>query len=278
MDQTFGEKTSRERPFAEFTLSAAHGLRVTLLERGPGCHPERSAGSLRPARQTLRRAQGDRPSLHVHEWMVRSGGLAQVLFERIACGSTTRGDLDFPIDRLQVGVDRARTDDELCGDLGVGQSLSQQAQHLHFAHRQPIRIGGWRFRWWSRCSLYKDRHWSSSCKGLLPCHATSLGPCNRKGSLTQLGMCGSDGALIVGTVDGWQGRAEGVAHGCCCGPQPHCPCRLTLRRDHDGQTLQSGSNTHDGQTSQQALFIHRACGCVIALNAADLSEKGTRPG
>ncbi len=80
-------------------------------------------------------------------WMVRSGGLAQVLFERIACGCTARGDLDFPIDRLQVGVDCSRTDDELCGDLGVGQSLSQQAQHLHFARCQPVRIGGWRFRW-----------------------------------------------------------------------------------------------------------------------------------
>ena len=55
--------------------------------------------------------------------MVRSGGLDQVLVERIACGSTTRGDLDFPIDRLQVGVDRAWTDDELLGNLGVGQSL-----------------------------------------------------------------------------------------------------------------------------------------------------------
>ncbi len=35
----------RERPFA--------ALRVTLLERCPGCHPERSAGSLRQARQTF---------------------------------------------------------------------------------------------------------------------------------------------------------------------------------------------------------------------------------
>ena len=55
--------------------------------------------------------------------MVRSGGLDQVLVERVACGGTTRGNLDFPIDRLQVGVDRARADDELLGNLGVGQSL-----------------------------------------------------------------------------------------------------------------------------------------------------------
>ena len=58
--QTFGEKTSRERPFA--------ALRVTLLERCPGCHPEpiRCAqgklreGALRPSSQILRCAQDDR--------------------------------------------------------------------------------------------------------------------------------------------------------------------------------------------------------------------------
>jgi hypothetical protein len=35
-------------------------LPVRGLERGPGCHPERSAGALRPASQALRCAQGDR--------------------------------------------------------------------------------------------------------------------------------------------------------------------------------------------------------------------------
>src|SRR6266436_1405704 len=35
------------------------------LERGPGCHPERSEGSLRPSSQTLRFAQGDRHALQV---------------------------------------------------------------------------------------------------------------------------------------------------------------------------------------------------------------------
>src|SRR6266700_1313986 len=106
------------------------------------------------------------------------------------------------------------------------------------------------------------RHGSASCKGWLPGHATSLGPRSRKGFLTQVGTCGSDGALVVGTVDGWQGRAEGVAQGCRCCPQPHCPCRLTLRHGHDGQTFERGSNIHDGQTSKQALFIHRACCCM----------------
>ena len=54
--QMFGEKAS-----------------VSGLERGPGCHPERSEGSLRPSSQTRRGvypersewAQGDRPSLQM---------------------------------------------------------------------------------------------------------------------------------------------------------------------------------------------------------------------
>src|SRR6266566_3643210 len=91
-------------------------------------------------------------------------------------------------------------------------------------------------------------------------------------------MCGSDGALVVGTVDGWQGRAEGVAQGCRCCPQPHCPCRLTLRHGHDGQTFERGSNIHDGQTSKQALFIHRTCCCMVTSNGEDLSEKRARRG
>ena len=35
------------------------------LERCPACHPERSEGSLRQAREILRCAQDDRPSLHM---------------------------------------------------------------------------------------------------------------------------------------------------------------------------------------------------------------------
>jgi len=38
---------------------------VSGLEQCPGCHPERSEGSLRPSSQTLRCAQGDRHSLQI---------------------------------------------------------------------------------------------------------------------------------------------------------------------------------------------------------------------
>src|SRR5713101_8497792 len=42
------------------------------LERGPGCHPERSEGSLRPSSQTLRFAQGDRPYLQTSRFSEES--------------------------------------------------------------------------------------------------------------------------------------------------------------------------------------------------------------
>src|SRR5947209_5369373 len=38
---------------------------VSGLERRPGCHPERSEGSLRPASEILRCAQDDRPYLQM---------------------------------------------------------------------------------------------------------------------------------------------------------------------------------------------------------------------
>src|SRR3989442_14408198 len=51
-----------------------------------------------------------------------------------------------------------------------------------------------------------------------------------------------------------------------------------MLRDHNGQTFDRGSNIHDGQTSQQALFIHRACCCMVTLHGEDLSEKRPRRG
>src|SRR3989454_5350349 len=47
-------------------------LPVNGLERCPGCHPERSEGSLRPASQTLRCAQGDRHYLPMSTlWLIK---------------------------------------------------------------------------------------------------------------------------------------------------------------------------------------------------------------
>jgi hypothetical protein len=55
------------------------------------------------------------------------GVLNQVMLKGIAGGCTTRGDVELAINRRQVPVDGARTDDELFRHLGVGQSLCRQA-------------------------------------------------------------------------------------------------------------------------------------------------------
>ncbi len=54
----------------------------------------------------------------------------------IARSGTTRGDPELAVDRGQVPVDRARTDDELFSDLGIGEPLCHQVQYLHLAGRQ----------------------------------------------------------------------------------------------------------------------------------------------
>jgi len=57
---------------------------VSGLERCPGCHPERSEGSLRPSSQTLRCAQGDTHSLQMSvRKRIWAAGLA--LFVPLGC-------------------------------------------------------------------------------------------------------------------------------------------------------------------------------------------------
>src|SRR5438270_12318886 len=63
----------------------------------------------------------------------REGELDQFVLNSVAGGGTARGNPDLAVDRGQVPVDRATTDDQLLGYLGVGQSLGHQAQHLHLA-------------------------------------------------------------------------------------------------------------------------------------------------
>lgn len=65
----------------------------------------------------------------------------EVLFNRVAGGGAARGNLNLPVDRGQVCTDRARTDHQVHGDLRVRPALSDQAQHLHLAGGQIIRIG-----------------------------------------------------------------------------------------------------------------------------------------
>ncbi len=64
-----------------------------------------------------------------------------MVFDGVAGGSYSRGDPDLAINRSQVGVDGARTDDQAFGYLLIGQSLCHDAQHLDLPSRQSVRIG-----------------------------------------------------------------------------------------------------------------------------------------
>lgn len=52
------------------------------------------------------------------------------MVDGVAGGSAAGGDLDFAIDRGEVVVDCARTDHQLFGDLGIGQSRIEQIRPL----------------------------------------------------------------------------------------------------------------------------------------------------
>src|SRR5205823_13696151 len=61
---TGAQQSNKQGPKTPYAVGILERkLPVSGLERGSGCHPERSEGSLRPASQTLRCAQGDSHSL-----------------------------------------------------------------------------------------------------------------------------------------------------------------------------------------------------------------------
>src|SRR5258708_8545290 len=62
------------------------------------------------------------------------------MLDGVAGGGTARGDPELAVNRGEVKVDRARTDDELLGYLGIGQPLCHQAQYLDLTRRQATRI------------------------------------------------------------------------------------------------------------------------------------------
>src|SRR5258708_4967370 len=68
--------------------------------------------------------------------------LDELVFGSEARGSRARVNAQLIVDGGQVSGNGARTDDELFGDLGVGETLCHETQHFHLASGQPSRIGG----------------------------------------------------------------------------------------------------------------------------------------
>src|SRR5439155_24496626 len=68
------------------------------------------------------------------------GRLDEVVLDREARGRVARGHVQLAVDRGQVVVDRARADHEPLGDLGIGEPLSEETQHLNLALGQAGRV------------------------------------------------------------------------------------------------------------------------------------------
>src|SRR5947199_6788952 len=131
----------------------------------------------------------------------------------IAGGSTPRGNLKFAVDRSQVVVDGARTDDQLFGYLGVCQPLRHQPQHLYLTDGQPSGIGGCWPGGWSWRGKYRL---ALGSKSLLRCHRSSLRPGGGKGLLSESRACGGHCLLIVSAINGRQRGTNVLPQGFCC--------------------------------------------------------------
>ena len=80
--------------------------------------------------------------LHGVEKRASAPASDQVMLDGIAGSSSARGDLDFAVDQGQVILHRTWTDDELFGDLSIGESLGYETKHLDFMGGEPIGIAG----------------------------------------------------------------------------------------------------------------------------------------
>ena len=63
--------------------------------------------------------------------------LDQLVFHRVAGRGNARVDAQLVVDGGQMGVDRARADDQALCHLRVGEPLGHQAQYLDLAGGQP---------------------------------------------------------------------------------------------------------------------------------------------
>src|SRR5437588_10831502 len=106
-----------------------------------------------------------------------------------------------------MGMDGARAEHQLVGDLQVGKTIRQQAQHLHLACRQPVGIG-----WWGH-NRGRDWSWFLALRGQCPLrrHGSPLGPGGSESSLSQVDTRSRQRALIVSEFNGRDGYSNRVA-------------------------------------------------------------------
>src|SRR6266516_5250109 len=130
--------------------------------------------------------------------------LDQVVFERKVGGRVARGNVQLSIDRTQVSIDRAWTDDQGVSHLRIGQSSCHQAQHLHFTFGQ-LTQSGWGRNVGMVCSdthgrLTGGHGMSQRCQRLLRRHSLPLSPRSSKRLLAELGTHGGKSTRHKGTL------------------------------------------------------------------------------
>src|SRR5258707_597183 len=165
------------------------------------------------------------------------------MLDGVAGGGTARGDPELAVNRGEVKVDRARTDDELLGYLGIGQPLCHQAQYLDLTRRQASRIA----RGFSEGSRFGStgqrpggRDWSPCGEGLLWRHRKSLSQHCLEYLLTEPLTHDRD-VLLIATAEDWRQRRDIICtpYLLCCAPQACRPCWFSQCCSHFSQQIQT---------------------------------------
>jgi len=122
-----------------------------------------------------------------------------MLFNGVASGGAARGDSELAVNGGEVPVDGARADDELFGNLSVGEALCDQPQHFHLASGQSCWRGG--------MTCGSGRKGTRHCL----CRWQSLRGLRREDLMRGERLCGGHGAPPgPGLFEGW--LAQLAAH------------------------------------------------------------------
>jgi hypothetical protein len=144
--------------------------------------------------------------------------------------------------------DSARADDELFGNLRIGQPQRHQLQDLKLAGSETEEIrpgcaclgdgrgseyGLRRLRWRDLLS-----HLDRGCYRLLQRHCLPFCPGLCESHLVQLGMHSSHGVFMGGMLASWQGSAHRDAQGLCCSKKLRCTPGLSPDSGYSCQPFQ----------------------------------------
>src|SRR5450759_4354332 len=206
---------------------------------------------------------------------------------------TARGDTELTVNRTQVCIGSARTDNELFGDLGGGQPQCHQAQDFDFASgqaegvptgRRCLRQGRRSYpsaRLGGGSDLLSHVHMFCGADGLSKCKCSPLGPGCLEGCSIKLDTYAGYHTLIRGAVGWRKGSANGVAQCLCRSIQPRCAQWLSLPLGDACQSLQGSSDAFfvsECLPQGQALIVVCFCLRIAPLGQCHAPQNSERMG